>query len=210
MSGLSTLEIMGLGPVIPVIVIEKAEQAVPLADALLEGGITVAEITLRSAAALDAVQNMAEARPEMVVGVGTILSAQQAQDAKSAGAQFGVSPGSTEAVLDGCKTAGLPLLPGAATVSEMMVLAEKGYHALKFFPASAAGGLSFLKSLASPLPNFKFCPTGGISAQTAPDWLALSNIVCVGGSWIAPLADINSGNFAAITDRAKSATALKK
>ena len=208
MSAYSTLDIMALGPVMPVIVIEKAEQAVPLADALLEGGIKVAEITLRSDAALDAVQKMAEARPEMVVGVGTILSAEQASNAKSAGAQFGVSPGSTDAVLQGCRDADLPLLPGAATVSEMMVLAEIGYHALKFFPASAAGGLPFLKSLISPLPHLKFCPTGGISEATAPDWLALSNIVCVGGSWIAPPADINAGNFAAITARAKVATAL--
>ena len=201
-------DILALGPVMPVIVIDEAQHAVALADALLAGGIRTIEVTLRTEAALDSVRAIRDARPDMVVGVGTIISPGLARAAVSAGAQFGVSPGSTDAVLDGCEAAGLPLLPGATTVSEMMRLAERGYNRLKFFPASAAGGLAFLKSLISPLPDLRFCPTGGITESTAPDWLSLANIPCLGGSWIAPAADIQAREFAGITARAMKSSHL--
>ena len=201
-------DILALGPVMPVIVIDEAQHAVALADALLAGGIRTIEVTLRTEAALDSVWAIRDARPDMVVGVGTIISPGLARAAVSAGAQFGVSPGSTDAVLDGCEAAGLPLLPGATTVSEMMRLAERGYNRLKFFPASAAGGPVFLKSLISPLPDLRFCPTGGITESTAPDWLSLANIPCLGGSWIAPAADIQARDFAGITARAMKASHL--
>ena len=202
--------ILQLGPVMPVIVIDEAEHAVPLADALLAGGIKAIEITLRTQNALEVIRAIASERPELAIGAGTILGADQAQAAKQAGAQFAVSPGATDAVLQGCRDVDLPLLPGAATVSEMMSLAEKGYHNLKFFPAVASGGLAYVKSLASPLPHLKICPTGGITLQTAPEWLALENIICVGGSWIAPRNMIAEGSFLAITERAAAAQALKK
>ena len=202
--------ILQLGPVMPVIVIDEAEHAVPLADALLAGGIKAIEITLRTQNALEVIRAIASERPELAIGAGTILGADQAQTAKQAGAQFAVSPGATDAVLQGCSDVDLPLLPGAATVSEMMSLAEKGYHNLKFFPAVASGGLAYVKSLASPLPHLKICPTGGITLQTAPEWLALDNIICVGGSWIAPRNMIAEGSFLAITERAAAAQALKK
>lgn len=208
MTGLTTKSVMEMGPVMPVIVIEDATQAVPLADALLAGGIKVAEITLRSDAALEAVKRIADSRPEICVGVGTILSAEQAKQAAQAGAMFGVSPGATDHVLSGAEDAGLPLLPGAATVSEMMALTEKGYTELKFFPASSSGGLPFLKSLVSPLPHLSFCPTGGISLETAPEWLKCQNILCVGGSWIAPKDAISDGAFDLITNNAKTASQL--
>ena len=201
-------DILTLGPVMPVIVIDEAEHAVALADALLAGGIRTIEVTLRTDAALDAVRAIRDARPDMVVGVGTIISPALARAAISAGAQFGVRPGATDAVLDGCEAAGLPLLPGATTVSEMMRLAERGYNRLKFFPATAAGGPAFLKSLISPLPDLRFCPTGGITESTAHDWLSLANIPCLGGSWIAPAGDIKSGDFAGITARALKASRL--
>ena len=202
--------ILQLGPVMPVIVIDEAEHAVPLADALLAGGIKAIEITLRTQNALEVIRAIASERPELAIGAGTILGADQAQAAKQAGAQFAVSPGATDAVLQGCRDVDLPLLPGAATVSEMMSLAEKGYHNLKFFPAVASGGLAYVKSLASPLPHLKICPTGGITLQTTPEWLALDNIICVGGSWIAPRNMIAEGSFLAITERAAAAQALKK
>lgn len=202
------LDILKLGPVMPVIVIEDAADAVPLADALLAGGIKTIEITLRTDAALDSMRRIAAERPEMVIGAGTILNETNAADAKAAGATFAVSPGSTDKVLAGCRNVDLPLLPGVATVSEMMGLAEQGYDTLKFFPASAAGGLPLLKSVISPLPHLTFCPTGGITQDSAPDWLALANIACVGGSWIAPQKLISDGGFDEITKRAAAAQAL--
>ena len=201
-------DILMLGPVIPVIVISSADKAEPLADALLAGGVRTAEITLRSPAAIKAIEKIARSCPDITVGAGTIRTARDAQIAADAGSRFAVSPGTTPSVLEGCKSAGLPLLPGAATVSEMMILAEQGYSLQKFFPADAAGGISFIQSLSSPLPDLTFCPTGGISETTAPDWLALPNIACVGGSWIAPQALIESGDFAEITNRARVAAHL--
>ncbi|HCD64391.1 MAG TPA: keto-deoxy-phosphogluconate aldolase [Alphaproteobacteria bacterium] len=200
--------ILNLGPVMPVIVIDEADKAVPLAEALLSGGIRTAEITLRTPAALAAIQEMATHCPAITVGAGTVRTVQQARQVAAAGGRFAVSPGTTSSVVSGCAEAGLPLLPGAATVSEMMALSEQGFTALKFFPATAAGGLNFIKALASPLPDLTFCPTGGITPDTAPDWLALSNIACVGGSWVAPQDLIAKADFVEITNRARAAACL--
>ena len=201
-------DILNLGPVMPVIVIDEADKAVPLADALLSGGIRTAEITLRTPAALAAIEAMATHCPDITVGAGTVRTVQQARQVAAAGGRFAVSPGTTASIISGCAEAGLPLLPGAATVSEMMALSEQGFTALKFFPATAAGGLSFIKSLASPLPDLTFCPTGGITPDTASDWLALSNIVCVGGSWVAPQDLIKRAAFDDIARRARAASSL--
>ena len=201
-------EILALGPVMPVIVIDDAAQAVPLATALLAGGIRTIEITLRTPAALDAIRAVAADCPDIVVGAGTVNNAALAHEAREAGAGFAVSPGTTANVIKGCADAGLPLLPGAATVSEVMELQDAGFTAMKFFPANAAGGIGFIKALASPLPGINFCPTGGITQDSASDWLALSNIACVGGSWVASQAAIAAGDFDGITDRARAAAAL--
>ena len=200
--------ILALGPVMPVIVIDRAEDGVALADALFAGGLKTIEITLRTPAALGAIKAIADARPNICIGAGTVISAELATAAKEAGAHFAVSPGTTQAVIDGCAAADLPLLPGASTVSEMMHMLEVGFTAMKFFPASAAGGTSFIKSLASPLPQITICPTGGISAATALEWLALPNVKCVGGSWVAPQSLINAGDFTAIETLARDAAAL--
>jgi 2-dehydro-3-deoxyphosphogluconate aldolase/(4S)-4-hydroxy-2-oxoglutarate aldolase len=201
-------DVLALGHVMPVIVIDDADKAVPLAETLLANGIRTIEITLRTPAALESIAAIADQCPDMVVGAGTILSPELAQASASAGARFVVSPGSTEAVVTGCQDADVPLLPGASTVSEMMALAEQGFHVIKFFPAMAAGGPNFIKSLASPLPHLTFCPTGGITATTAPDWLSLPNVPCLGGSWIAPATLINAGDWDAIGAHAKAASQL--
>jgi len=202
------IDILALGPVMPVIVIDDSQHAVPLAEALLEGGLKTIEITLRTPAALDAIRAVAAACPGITIGAGTVTGAALATAARDAGATFAVSPGTTTAVIEGCHDAGLPLLPGAASVSEIIALQEHGFDAVKFFPANAAGGPSFIKSLISPLPGISVCPTGGITEATAPDWLALANIPCVGGSWVAPQADIAAGHFDAIAARARAAAAL--
>lgn len=194
-------------PVIPVLTIPDAARAADLAHALVAGGLPVLEVTLRTPDALAAITAMAEV-PGALVGAGTVLTGQDARRAVDAGARFAVSPGMTERLSQSCWEAGLPLLPGAATASEAMLAAEMGYDMLKFFPASAAGGLPFLRALAAPLPHLAFCPTGGISAETAPDWLAAPNILCVGGSWIVPESDLAAGNWAAIEARARQAAAL--
>jgi len=201
-------EILALGPVMPVIVIDDSRQAVPLAEALLHGGLKTIEITLRTPAALDSIRAVAAACPGITIGAGTVINADLAAAARDAGAAFAVSPGTTPAVIAGCRTAGLPLLPGASSVSEMMALQEAGFDAVKFFPANAAGGTGFIKSLLSPLPGLSVCPTGGITQVTAPDWLALANVPCVGGSWVAPQASIAAGEFDAIAARARAAAAL--
>lgn len=200
--------IMRMGPVIPVVIIEDIDHAVPLADALAEGGINVIEVTLRSAAALDCIAAIADQRPEMTLGAGTILTQGQMQAAKDAGADFAVSPGAYPDLVKSSTQSNLPLLPGAATASEMMALMADGITAMKFFPASVAGGVDYLQALASPLADAVFCPTGGISPQTAPDWLALPNVVCVGGSWVAPKDLLAAGDFAAITGRARACADL--
>ena len=205
---MSILKILSLGPVMPVIVIEQANHAIPLGEALLTGGIKTIEITLRTSAALNAIEQLAKHLPEIYVGAGTILTKENATQAKNSGAKFCVSPGTTSSIIDACNECNISLLPGASTVSEMLTLSEAGFSEIKFFPASAAGGIPFIKSLLSPLPNLKFCPTGGISYETASEWLSLVNVSCVGGSWIAPAKDINDQNFSEITARAKQATKL--
>lgn len=201
-------DVLALGKVMPVIVIDDVADAVPLAKTLLANGIRTIEITLRTPAALDAIAAIAGQCPDMVVGAGTILTPALAQASADAGARFVVSPGYTDAVVKGCHDAEVPLLPGASTVSEMMALAEQGFEIIKFFPAMAAGGPNFIKSLASPLPHLEFCPTGGITEATAPDWLSLPNVPCLGGSWIAPAKLINDGDWDAIGAHAKAASAL--
>ena len=205
---MSISKILSFGPVMPVIVIEQANNAIPLGEALLTGGIKTIEITLRTSAALNAIEQLAKHLPEIYVGAGTILTKENARQAKNSGAKFCVSPGTTSSIIDACNECNISLLPGASTVSEMLTLSEAGFSEIKFFPASAAGGIKFIKSLASPLPKLKFCPTGGISLDTASEWLSLANVSCVGGSWIAPAKDINKQNFTEITARAKQATKL--
>ena len=201
-------DVLALGKVMPVIVIDDVARGVPLAQTLLANGIRTIEITLRTPAALDAIAAIAKECPDMVVGAGTILTPALAQASADAGARFAVSPGCTDAVVKGCHDAEVPLLPGASTVSEMMALAEQGFDTIKFFPAIAAGGPDFIKSLASPLPHLGFCPTGGITEATAPDWLSLPNVPCLGGSWIAPAMQINDGDWDAIGAHAKAASVL--
>ncbi|MEO1239256.1 MAG: bifunctional 4-hydroxy-2-oxoglutarate aldolase/2-dehydro-3-deoxy-phosphogluconate aldolase [Pseudomonadota bacterium] len=202
-----TAALCGLAPVIPVLVIEDATTASDLAHALVAGGLPVLEVTLRTPAALDVIRAMAEVEGG-VVGAGTLLSPGDVAAAKDAGALFGVSPGATPQLLQAAEDADLPLLPGAATASEAMSLLERGYAAQKFFPAEAAGGPAFLGSLASPLPQITFCPTGGINLAKARDYLALPNVRCVGGSWVAPKDKIAAGDWAGIEALAAEAAAL--
>ena len=201
-------DILAMGPVMPVIVIDDSSKAVPLAQALIDGGIRTIEITLRTPAALDSICAVADTCPDILIGAGTITNAALATSARDAGARFLVSPGTTDAVIKGAADAGLPLLPGAASLSEIMRLMDVGFSAIKFFPAAAAGGPSFVKSLASPLAGLQVCPTGGISLDSAPEWLSLPNVPCVGGSWIAPQKMISFGNFRTITANARAAAAL--
>lgn len=197
-----------LAPVIPVLVIEQASQAAGLAAALVAGGLPVLEVTLRTPAALEAIRRMADV-PGGVVGAGTLLTPADVTAAKAAGARFGVSPGSTPRLLDACAEADLPLLPGGATASEIMALLEQGYSVQKFFPAEQAGGAAYLKSIGSPIPQVSFCPTGGITLAKAREYLSLPNILCVGGSWVAPKDAVARGDWAAITALAAEAAALR-
>ena len=201
-------DILAMGPVMPVIVIDDSIKAVPLAQALIDGGIRTIEITLRTPAALESIRAVANSCPDILIGAGTVTNAALAASARDAGARFLVSPGTTDAVIKGAADAGLPLLPGAASVSEIMRLMDAGFSAIKFFPAAAAGGPSFVKSLASPLAGLQVCPTGGISLDNAQDWLSLPNVPCVGGSWIAPQTMISAGDFRTITANARAAAAL--
>jgi 2-dehydro-3-deoxyphosphogluconate aldolase/(4S)-4-hydroxy-2-oxoglutarate aldolase len=195
-------------PVVPVLVIEDASAAVPLARALVAGGLPILEITLRTPAALDVIRAIAGEVEGAVVGAGTVLSAAQYRDAVAAGSRFVVSPGATEAVLEAAAASPVPLLPGAATASEVMRLLERGYRFLKFFPAAPAGGAAYLKALAAPLPEARFCPTGGIDAASALQYLSLSNVLCVGGSWVAPARAVAAGDWQEITRLARAAAAL--
>ena len=204
---MNTLDLVTHGPVIPVIVIDRLEDAVPLAQALVAGGVKVLEVTLRTPVALDAIRAMAQV-PGAIVGAGTIRSAADARAAKAAGAVFGVSPGYTAEVGAACREVGLPLLPGVATASEVMAAQADGLNFLKFFPATAAGGIPMLKALAGPFPDVVFCPTGGISLQTAPDFLGLPNVKVCGGSWLTPADAVKAGDWARITRLAQEAQAL--
>jgi 2-dehydro-3-deoxyphosphogluconate aldolase/(4S)-4-hydroxy-2-oxoglutarate aldolase len=201
-------DLLELSPVMPVVVIDDADDAVPTARALLAGGIGVIELTLRTPAALAAIERVATEVPDIVIGAGTVTSPDQAKQAADAGSKFLVTPGCTDAVLDACFETGLPFLPGASTVSEAMKLAERGLTALKFFPAEASGGVAYLKSIAGPLPGLKFCPTGGITVASAPTYLALPNVGCIGGSWLTPKSALSARDFPAIEALAAEAAKL--
>lgn len=197
------------GPVIPVIVIERVQDALPLAEALLAGGVRVLEVTLRSAAALPAIEAIARHLPQAWVGAGTVLGAEDARRVQAAGARFAVSPGYTAELGGACHALGLPLLPGVATSSEIMATLAGGYRFLKLFPAQAVGGIELLKAWASPFAAVSFCPTGGISAMTAPDYLCLPNVRCVGGSWLTPTDALREQDWARVTRLARAAQALR-
>ncbi|WP_343116946.1 bifunctional 4-hydroxy-2-oxoglutarate aldolase/2-dehydro-3-deoxy-phosphogluconate aldolase [Ostreiculturibacter nitratireducens] len=200
-------EVCMLAPVVPVLVIEDPEHALPLAKALVAGGLPALEVTLRTPAAIDAIRAMSEV-PGGVVGAGTLLTPADVKAAKAAGAKFGVSPGATERLLDACEDEGLALLPGAATATEVMVLLEKGYTVQKFFPAEASGGAPALKAIGAPIPQVRFCPTGGVTLANAREYLSLSNTLCVGGSWVAPKERLVKGDWAGIEALAREAAAL--
>lgn len=201
--------LLAVSPVVPVLTIVDADQAVPLARALLEGGIGVVEVTLRTGAAVKAIAAMAASVPEMVVGAGTVLTVAQYREVDEAGAKFVVSPGSSPDVLDAAAKSRVPFLPGAATPTEMLHLLEAGFRLQKFFPAEPAGGVVMLKAIGAPIPEVRFCPTGGIGIANAADYLALANVICVGGSWLTPAAALNAGDWSKITELASAATRLR-
>ncbi|GAA4614179.1 bifunctional 4-hydroxy-2-oxoglutarate aldolase/2-dehydro-3-deoxy-phosphogluconate aldolase [Saccharopolyspora hordei] len=202
-------DVLELSPVVPVVALDDVAHAVPLAEALLRGGIRTIEVTLRTPAGLPAIERIAAEVPEMVAGAGTITEPGQARRAVDAGARYLVTPGTTDRLLDDVEAAGVPFLAGAGTVSEAMRLAERGATAMKFFPAEPSGGVAFLKAIAGPLPELRFCPTGGISPRTAPDYLALPNVGCVGGSWLAPASLLAAGDWAKVEELAREAAALR-
>jgi len=206
---MNTLDLVTHGPVIPVIVLQRVADAVPLARALVAGGVKVLEITLRTPVALDCMRAIAQAVPEAIVGAGTIRSVADARAALDAGCLFGVSPGYTRDIGLACRDIGLPLLPGVATASEVMAANTDGYGFLKFFPATAAGGIPMLKALAGPFADVVFCPTGGITPETAPQFLALPNVRVCGGSWLTPQDAVDAQDWARITALAKAASALR-
>lgn len=202
-------KVCALAPVVPVLVVDDASIAGDLARALVTGGLPALEVTLRTDAALDVIREMTKVDGG-VVGAGTLLTSKDVEDAKAAGATFGVSPGATDRLLDACEANDLPLLPGVATSTEAMRLLERGYTVQKFFPAEANGGAPALKGIGSPLPQIKFCPTGGVSLANANDYLSLSNTLCVGGSWVAPKDKIIASDWAGITALAREAAALQR
>ena len=203
-----TRSVLALAPVVPVVVLESLAHAVPVARALVAGGLPVIELTLRTPVALDAIRAITAEVPEIVVGAGTVTSPGQAAAAAEAGSQFLVSPGATPALLAGMRDTGLPFLPGTATVSEALLALEAGCTELKFFPAEASGGAAYLKALASVVPAARFCPTGGITAATAPTYLSLANVGCVGGSWLTPADALAAGDWARVERLAAEAAAL--
>lgn len=207
---MNTLELASYGPVIPVIVINRIEDAVPMAQALVEGGVRVLEVTLRTPVALHCMEAIAKAVPDAIVGAGTVRSVADAQAAKNAGCRFAVSPGYLSAIGVACRDIGLPLLPGVSTGSEVMQANADGYQFLKFFPATAAGGIPMLKALAGPFPDVAFCPTGGITAETAPQFLALANVRVCGGSWLTPSDAVKAGDWGRITQLARATALLRK
>ena len=206
----SLLDIMHASAVIPVIAIDELAHAVPLAKALVAGGIRVLEVTLRTAHGLAAIRAIADAVPGAIVGVGTLTKPDEFAAARDAGAVFGVSPGLTAELIAAARSSGLPLLPGVMTPSEVMVARAAGFLQLKLFPAVPAGGVGMLNAIAGPLPDVTFCPTGGISVETAPAFLACDNVACVGGSWLTPKDAIRAGDWARITALATAASALRK
>jgi len=207
---MDTLDLVEHGPVIPVIVLDRLEDAVPLARALVAGGVRVLEVTLRTPVALACIEAIARDVPQAIVGAGTIRSAADARAARAAGSAFGVSPGYTAEVAAACREVGLPLLPGVATASEVMAAQADGLHFLKFFPATAAGGIPMLRALAGPFPDVVFCPTGGIAFDTAPQFLALPNVRVCGGSWLTPAAALAAGDWGRVTQLARAAAGLAR
>lgn len=206
---MTALSIMQDAPVIPVIVLHNAEHAVPMAKALLAGGIRVLEVTLRTPQSLACIEAIAKQLPEAIVGAGTVRNAADAAAAARAGARFAVSPGYTSKLGQACRDLNLPLLPGVATSSEIMMAQEDGFTELKFFPAVQSGGIQMLKAWQGPFGELRFCPTGGISPGNAAEFLALSNVVCVGGSWLVPASAVESGNWSLITELAQATQALR-
>jgi 2-dehydro-3-deoxyphosphogluconate aldolase/(4S)-4-hydroxy-2-oxoglutarate aldolase len=202
-------EILAASPVMPVIVLDRVEDAVPLAEALVKGGIRVLEVTMRTAVALDCVRAIRASVPNAIVGVGTITNVADMDEAREAGAQFGVSPGTTRDLLAHAVKGNFPFLPGTMTPSDVMRALEAGFTAMKLFPAQQAGGIGMLKALGGPFPQIMFCPTGGIDAESAPGFLALPNVACVGGSWLSPAALIASKSWNEIQKRAEAAARLK-
>jgi 2-dehydro-3-deoxyphosphogluconate aldolase/(4S)-4-hydroxy-2-oxoglutarate aldolase len=200
-------DICAMAPIVPVLVLEDASHAEPLARALVAGGLPALEVTLRTPAALDAIRAMAQV-PGGCVGAGTLVTPEDVHAAKAAGAKFGVSPGATEELLAACEEVELPLLPGAATASEAMALLARGYDMLKFFPAEASGGAPALKAIGAPLPQISFCPTGGVNPQNAATYLALDNVICAGGSWVAPKDLMAAGKWDEIEALAQAAAGL--
>jgi 2-dehydro-3-deoxyphosphogluconate aldolase/(4S)-4-hydroxy-2-oxoglutarate aldolase len=205
-----TLALASYGPVIPVIVIHDVAHAVPLARALVDGGVRVLEVTLRTPAALASMEAIARAVPEAVVGAGTLRSAADVRAAVDAGCRFGVSPGYTRELAAACRAAALPLLPGVATAGEVMAASADGFVFLKFFPAEAAGGVPMLKALGGPFPDLAFCPTGGLTPESAPRYLALPNVKVCGGSWLTPADALEAGDWARVTSLARQAQALRE
>lgn len=207
---MTLLDIMRTSPVIPVIAIDNIDHAVPLARALVAGGIRVLEVTLRTAHGLPAIRAMAEQVPDAIVGVGTLTQPEEFAAAREAGAVFGVSPGLTPSLIEAARKSGLPLLPGVMSPSEVMAARESGFRQLKLFPAVPAGGIGMLNAIAGPLPDVTFCPTGGISQETASQFLACKNVACVGGSWLTPKDAMLAGDWDSITALARAASGLRK
>ncbi|MGW1434131.1 bifunctional 4-hydroxy-2-oxoglutarate aldolase/2-dehydro-3-deoxy-phosphogluconate aldolase [Streptomyces griseus] len=204
----SDASVLDLAPVVPVVVLHDAADAVPLARALVAGGLPAIEVTLRTPAALDSIRAMAAEVPGAVVGAGTVISPEHVRDTVAAGARFLVSPGWTDALLEAMKASGVPFLPGVSTTSEVVALLERGVREMKFFPAEAAGGTAYLKALSAPLPQARFCPTGGISLASAPSYLALPNVGCVGGSWMVPGDAVAAKDWDRVARLAAEAAAL--
>jgi 2-dehydro-3-deoxyphosphogluconate aldolase/(4S)-4-hydroxy-2-oxoglutarate aldolase len=206
---MNPIELASHGPVIPVIVIERVEDAVPMARALVAGGVKVLEVTLRTDAALKAIEAIAREVPQAIVGAGTVRNAADVRAVKAANARFIVSPGYTPAIGAACRENGIPLLPGVSTASEAMLANDDGFSFLKLFPATAVGGIPLLKALSGPLPDIAFCPTGGVTPETAPQFLALPNVKVVGGSWLTPADAMKNGDWARIERLAREASALR-
>jgi 2-dehydro-3-deoxyphosphogluconate aldolase / (4S)-4-hydroxy-2-oxoglutarate aldolase len=204
----SLIRILTAAPVVPVLTIEATEIAVPLARALVAGGLTALEVTLRTAAGLECIRAIAAEVADCDVGAGTVLDPRQLDQAVEAGAKFLVSPGASPNLVRAAREAPVPFLPGIATAGEAMTLAEQGFTALKFFPAEPAGGPAYLKALAAPLPGIRFCPTGGVGPKNAAEYLALQNVICVGGSWVAPADAVGQGNWTRITALSREAASL--
>ncbi|KQN51976.1 keto-deoxy-phosphogluconate aldolase [Serratia sp. Leaf50] len=206
----SAEQILTSGPVVPVIVINKLEHAVPLAKALVAGGVRVLEVTLRTACAIDAIRAIAKEVPEAIIGAGTVLNPEQLAEVTAAGAQFAISPGLTEPLLKAANAGPIPLIPGISTVSELMLGLDAGLREFKFFPAEANGGVKALQAIAGPFPQVRFCPTGGITPGNYRDYLALKSVLCIGGSWLVPADALESGDYSRITELAREAIAGAK